>query len=302
MRIPRLIAYIFSLAATLPAVAMPRHELETRLLNTVSGKRAQIGIAVVINGTDTVTVNNDIRYPMMSVFKFHQALAVADYMERRGLPLSTAIRIGREDLRENTHSPLRDAYPQGEREITVGELLVYTLQHSDNNACDILFDRTAGTDATDAYIRSLGIEGFAISANENDMHADPRRCYDNWTTPLDAVRLLEIFTTRPILSDEYRSFVTDLMTGCLTGTDRLARPLLGTEAVIGHKTGTGDRNERGEIIGLNDIGFVTLPDGQRYTIAVFVRDSGHTDTETAGIIADISKAVYEYVTERTRRQ
>lgn len=280
-------------------MAMSRHALEARLQEIASGKRAQIGIAVIINGTDTVTVNDDARYPMMSVFKFHQALAVADYLDKRALPLSTVLHIGKEELRENTHSPLRDACPQGDTDITVGELLVYTLQYSDNNACDILFDRLAGVEATDGYIRSLGFEDFAISADENDMHADPTLCYGNWTTPLDAVRLLEIFVTRPIFGETYRTFITRTMTGCRTGGDRLARPLLGTGAVIGHKTGTGDRNGRGETIGLNDIGFVTLPDGQRYTIAVFVRDSGHTDTETAGIIADISEAVYEYVTGRT---
>ena len=40
------------------------------------------------------------------------------------------------------------------------------------------------------------------------MHTDLRTCYDNWTTPLAAAELLEIFATRPIL-DEYRSFITE---------------------------------------------------------------------------------------------
>ena len=62
---------------------------------------------------------------MMSVFKFHQALAVADCLDKKGLPLSTAIHISEEELRENTHSPLRDAYPKGKTDITIEELLVY---------------------------------------------------------------------------------------------------------------------------------------------------------------------------------
>ena len=275
---------------------MPTHRLEARLHKIASDRRAITGIAVIINGEDTLVVNNDIRYPMMSVFKFHQALAVADCLDKKGLPLSTAIHISEEELRENTHSPLRDAYPKGKTDITIEELLVYTLQYSDNNACDILFGHVIGTEATDRYIRSLGLTDFAISANENDMHTDLRTCYDNWTTPLAAAELLEIFATRPILDDEYRSFITETMTGCDTGTDRLAKPLLDTKAIIGHKTGTGDRNGKGQIIGLNDIGFVILPDGQRYTIAVFVRDSAGSYRKTTRIIAYISKAVYGYVT------
>ena len=56
--------------------------LETQLKEAIKDKKAEIGIAVIIDEKDTVTVNNDIHYPLMSVFKFHQALALADYMAR----------------------------------------------------------------------------------------------------------------------------------------------------------------------------------------------------------------------------
>lgn len=58
-------------------------KLETQLKQAIKDKKAEIGIAVIINGKDTVTVNNDTRYPLMSVFKFHQALALADYMGKK---------------------------------------------------------------------------------------------------------------------------------------------------------------------------------------------------------------------------
>ena len=58
-------------------------KLETQLKQAIKDKKAEIGIAVIINGKDTVTVNNDIHYPLMSVFKFHQALALADYMKEK---------------------------------------------------------------------------------------------------------------------------------------------------------------------------------------------------------------------------
>ena len=52
------------------------------------------------------------------------------------------------------------------------------------------------------------------------------------------------------------------------------------------------RNEQGELIGINDVGFVRLPDGTEYTIAVFVKDSAESAEDTAGIIARISEIVY----------
>lgn len=45
------------------------------------------------------------------------------------------------------------------------------------------------------------------------------------------------------------------------------------KVTVGHKTGTGDLNAKGQQIGCNDIGFVLLPGGRTYSIAVFVKDS-----------------------------
>lgn len=47
----------------------------------------EIGVAVIINNTDTITVNNKSIYPMMSVFKVHQALAICDDFGHKGFPL-----------------------------------------------------------------------------------------------------------------------------------------------------------------------------------------------------------------------
>lgn len=285
------------IALVLPVTAQVKQGLEQQLKDIIANKKAQVGIAVIINGKDTVTLNNDVRYPMMSVFKFHQALAVAKHLEQNKLPLTTSMHIKKTDLHADTYSPLRDKYPQGNIDMSIGDLLVYTLQLSDNNACDILFNNVAGIKEADSYIRSLGIEDFSITTTENNMHRDFQLCYQNWTSPLDAAKLLEIFVTRPILAEPYHSFIKRTMTECETGKDRLVKPLLETNAVVGHKTGTGDRNEKGQLIGINDIGFVSLPDGQRYSIAVFVKDSEENNEDTAQIIADISKAVYRYITQ-----
>ena len=110
------------------------------------------------------------------------------------------------------------------------------------------------------------------------MHRDLRLCYQNWTSPLDAAKLLDLFVSRPLFTE-----------------DRLAQPLEATDAIIGHKTGTGDLNARWQLIGTNDIGFVFLPDEERYTIAVFAKDSEESPEATAAIIADISRIVYQYI-------
>lgn len=255
---------------------------------------AQVGVAVIVDGEDTLTFNNDGRYPLMSVMKFHQALAVADYLEKHGLPLSTGIRVEKEDLPTGTYSPLRDRYPEGGITLSVGELLVYTLQQSDNNACDILFRYIGGVAAADKFIRSLGIGDFALSATEADMHRHPEKCYDNWGTPLSVALLMDKFASGKLpVGAVYTRFIRKVLLACQTGRERLPAPLQGTRARIGHKTGTSDLNSKGEWTGVNDAGFVLLPDGRRYVIAVLVKHSRLSLRETEKIIADISAAVYE---------
>ena len=231
-------------------------QLETQLKEAIKGKKAEIGIAVIIDGKDTVTVNNDIHYPLMSVFKFHQALALADYMGKQRQSLETRLPIKKSDLKPDTYSPLRDKYPQGGIEMSIADLLKYTLQQSDNNACDILFDYQGGPNAVNKYINSLGIRECAIAGTETAMHEDLNLCYENWTTPLAAAELVEIFRKKPLFPKVYKDFIFQTMVECQTGQDRLVAPLLDKKVTVGHKTGTGDLNAKGQQIGCNDIGFV----------------------------------------------
>lgn len=287
----------FILLCLMPALLCAQNStLTNQLKQAIKEKKAEIGIAVIIDGKDTITVNNATHYPLMSVFKFHQALALADYMEKRKQSLDTRLAISKSDLKPNTYSPLRDKYPQGGIEMSIADLLKYTLQLSDNNACDILFGYQGGTEAANNYIHSLGILDCAITATEDEMHQDLNRCYQNWSTPLAAARLLEVFRKKSLFADEYKEFIYRTMVECETGKDRLVAPLQNKGIIIGHKTGTGDRNSRGQQIGCNDIGFVLLPNGHSYSIAVFVKDSEESDQVNSKIIAEISRIVYEYVT------
>ena len=152
-------------------------------------------------------------------------------------------------------------------------------------ACLLMFTkvgkiRFGGPEAVDRCIRSLGFDCFAIAVTEEEMHTDPACCYANRSAPSEMALLLDRFVDRAPFATEYRDFIVRTMLACTTGTDRLPAGLANTEAVIGHKTGTGDRNERGERIGFNDAGFVRMPDGEWYTITVFIRDSAQEEAET----------------------
>lgn len=283
------------LLALLPLSSIAQSSrLQQQIVSLLREHRAEVGVAVITGG-DTVTVNNDTHYPMASVMKFYQALAVADWLDGNGLPLDTMIHVGLEEMRPDTWSPMRDEYPDGEVGLTVRELLQYTLHQSDNNASDVLFDRAGGPVATDRYVRSLGISDFAVAATEAEMYDDHSRCAANWTSPLAAARLIDRFFY--LKNERHGTFdaVWQIMTGCLTGAERLPLPLRDTRSVIAHKTGTGFTTAAGQPTAINDLGLVVLPDGRHYAIAVFVKESQENLAATESIIAAVSKVVYKYV-------
>ena len=63
--------------------------LEGKIAGFLKGKKATVGVAVLTDKDETILHNNEVHYPLLSVFKFHVALAVLDKMEQRGNPIET---------------------------------------------------------------------------------------------------------------------------------------------------------------------------------------------------------------------
>lgn len=298
MKLFRLIFLFFLLFQASTGLQAQHDALRQSLRQVISGKAATVGVAVIFNGSELVTVNNMYRYPMMSTFKFHQALAVADYLNKHGETLDTEILVRKADLLPDTYSPLRDANPEGNFTISIGDLLKYTLIESDNNAADILFRHIGGPKAVDRYIRDLGIEDVSIVATEEEMHRSVDNQYLNWTTPSAAALTIETFLQNELCTKDQKLFIQHTMTEAKTGKDKLRAGLPKKNVLLAHKTGSSDRNEWGIKIGDNDMGFVVLPDGRHYTIAVFIMNSRESDTGNAALIARISRLVYEYFSQQ----
>ncbi len=268
--------------------------IETLLKAYVAGKDARAGIAVIVDGRDAVSVNGNRDFPMLSVYKFPQALAVADHCVRHGIELSDSIAISPDEIKTGTWSPLRERYGIRALSLPVRELLEFSVIQSDNNACDILFRLIGGTSAADSLMKATGFGDIVISATEDEMHRDMYMCYLNRSTPLAMAGLFDRFY-RGGLADtsQVHRAIGEMMMSCATGDRRLPAPLLPTNAEIGHKTGTGDRNSQGRLTGVNDAGYVFLPNGNGYAIAVFIADSAYDMEQTERMIADISGIVFE---------
>lgn len=262
------------------------------LTDTVHGT---VGIAFVCD-SDTVTVNNGVRYPMMSVFKFHQALAVAATLEKRGNALDSLLSIRSGELDRNTWSPMLKKYPDGDFRISVGELLEYSITQSDNNASNLLFKHIVSPEKTDEFVRSIARDTtFRIQLSESEMKAEPTLSYLNYTSPLAAAQLIRQVFEQPLVDTMYQEAIKHDLSVVTTGQDRLGAAVKDTDIqLFAHKTGSGYRNKVGELTAHNDVGYFRLKDGRSYSLAVFIRDFDGSEDEASAVIADISKCVYTH--------
>ena len=269
-------------------------KLNSQIEQITKGKQAKVGVAILdFDGKDTLTINGAGRFPMQSVFKFHLALAVLNQVDKGKFSLNQKIFVKKADLHPNWWSPLRDKYPNGDVYVLLSELLSFTVSQSDNNGCDILFNLVGGPKKVNDYIHSLGIKEVAIMSNEEVMQADWNVQYTNFSTPVAAVKLLEKFYKKQILSKNSEAFLWKTMAETTTGATKI-KALLPKNTVFAHKTGWSGTNKDGLTGATNDIGIVTLPNGKQFAIAVFVTNSMEKEATNDRMIAEIGKATYDY--------
>ena len=265
----------------------------------VSACPGEIGVAVIINNVDTVKVNNKSVYPMMSVFKVHQAIALCNDFDDKGLSLDTLITINRDKLDPNTWSPMMKEHAEPVISLSVRELLRYTLTQSDNNASNLMFKDIVKVAQTDSFISTLiPRSSFQIAYTEEDMSADHNKAYSNYTSPLGAAILMNRLFTENLISEEKQTFIKNTLQECVTGTDRISAPLFDKEGVVSaHKTGSGYTNVIGVLAAHNDVAYVRLPNQVCYTLAVFVKDFKGNESQASQYVAHISAVVYSILTK-----
>lgn len=269
-----------------------RTGLEKELTAIADSAKGDVGIALIYDG-DTLTVNNDAIYPMMSIFKLHQAVALCRMFEENGTSLDSVMTLRRSELDPHTWSPMLKDHTGEEISLPMRRLLEYTLIESDNNASNEMFVRLMSPAACDSVIAGIIPRGsFEIRFNEAEMQDDHSRAYSNRTSPLGAAILIDRVFTDTLVGKSYQDFIKSALLRCQTGPDKISAALSETEGItIGHKTGSGYRDENGRLAASNDVAFISLPDGRHYALAVFVKDFDGTDAEAAATIARISAAV-----------
>lgn len=265
----------------------------------VKHKEATVGVAAIC-GNQSMNYQNNVKYPLASVFKLHVAMCALNKMEQEGTSLDAKTEVGSEWMYADTYSPMRDQAGGKSITLTWRQLLDYCITQSDNIACDRLIDYCGGIDVVDKFIRSLGFKHFKLERTERELNADKYYEFRNWSRPVDLVNLLKKLDDGEILSAAHRQYLIDAMSRATTGQDKMLAGLpKGTP--LAHKTGHSGRfggnaetpQQPGMQIADNDVGIITLPNGKKLYLVIFVKLSHYSNAENAKLIAEITNIVYK---------
>lgn len=279
--------------------------------------------AVHVESGQRVSLNNRLRFPMASVFKFPIAVQLLDCVDRGQVRLEQQVPVRISDLRPG-QSPLAHRMPHG-GSLTVRELLRYMLVESDNTACDMLLRLAGGAAAVTGRLRALGIPDIDVSRGEGQLALDfsgvtspppeelwtpelldrvmgavpaaqrraaaARHLVDprDTATPDAMAALLIRAARRDLLKPASAALLIDLMTQTITGPARL-KGLLPPGTVVAHRTGT-----YGESTATNDVGIITLSGRSGHVaIAIFMKASRLDLAGRERVMARIARTVYDF--------
>jgi beta-lactamase class A len=278
---------------TLCAVSVPAQELLRQQIGAIAIEaRGKVSVACSLPGSAlNCDLNPNTHPPMQSVFKLPLALTVLHQVEQGTLSLNRPVTFLAEDrILPHVYSPLQDKYPDAGVDVPLQELLRLTVSLSDNVAADILLRLVGGPKVVNTYIAALGITGFHLEDSEAVLHREVSAQYRNWFEPVGAVQLLRRISDSSPFTAEH----TDLLFGWMTPAVRTRRLEgdLPNGVRVAHKSGTSDVDD-GVAHATNDIGLITLSDGRRIAIAVFVTDSTADQDTREKVIARIGRAAYD---------
>ncbi len=283
------------------------------------GLAGRIGVAAQEIGSGvSVTINGDEAFVMASTFKVATAVTVLGLVDKGQLKLSDLIDVSLEMMVAGPN-PLVMNFVHPGIKLSVANLIEPMITESDNTAADVCLKLAGGPEAVTKMLRSIGITDQRLDRYCTEILRDfyglPDKAYASvvaeatvkdptlvaktpdrniefekdprdQSTPKAMLQLLLAIDSGEVLSEKSREFLLATMSRTRTGIGRL-KGLLPKGTPVAHKTGT--------IGGVaNNVGFVTLPDGRRFAIAVFTKSSTTPEADRDRAIAEISRTLYDF--------
>lgn len=321
---------VYRVSMPVPAPVPIKAVAPQGLVASVNALRAQfdgvVGIAIhnVKKGW-SVETNGNVKLPQQSVSKLWVAMTALAMRDAGRLTLDDQVTVTREDLTV-FHQPIAAMVRGDGYKATVGELLQRALTTSDNTANDRLLRYIGGPEVVRHFIQSKGLGAISFGPGERILQSQtaglewkPEFARGNAFTraraqlPLSTrLQAFASYVTNPpdgaaavaiagalamlkkgeLLSPQSTSYLIATMEASQTGRQRL-RGAVPTGWSFGHKTGTG-QDLAGHTAGYNDVGILTAPDGESYSVAVMIGDTPRPVADRQALMQSVVAGIVAY--------
>jgi beta-lactamase class A len=291
------------------------------------GKVAQgtVGVAAVhIETGHKIAYHANEFFPMASTVKVAVAVKILDLVDKGQISLTSPITVQRSELAPG--GPLGDIRWHAGLSFSVGDLLEPMIAKSDNTCTDVLFRVAGGPAAVHAYLQAIGLQEISPARYIRELLRDVLSIpapasstvsladqFKQMSPQLAAARRAKAYRVNPAYDADPRDQATpaamlellckiwleDGVSGLARSTliPMMERSTTGLKGIRGRLPGgTIVADKTGTLAGtVNDIGFVTLPDGKSHiTIVVFIKGSEAPPGTREEVIANIARLVYDY--------
>lgn len=304
-----------------PASAAPPAAVQLEIATISKSIDGVVGVAAWrLDGRgERVLVNADQQYPMASTFKVPIAGTVLSQVDKGVLKLDQLVAVDPNMVVES--EGLAETFHHPGVSVSVENLLELMLTVSDNTATDTLEKLVGGPAVVTQWVRSQNIMGLRVDRDtagmirdfyglpkgpsfpaslEAGLKANPRLedkgdkpdpAFDNdprdTSSPQAMAELLERIYTGKALSPASTDLLREIQERNTTGKARI-RARLPQGTIVAEKTGTIGGS-------VNNVGVITLPgNAGKLIVAVFIKKSSRPVEDRERVIADISRALYDY--------
>jgi beta-lactamase class A len=217
---------------------------------------ARLGVYAVDTASGReVAFRADDRFAYASTHKAFTAAAVLQRTPIEGL----------EKLMPYTRNDLVPNSPIAEKHVDTGMTLRAAmdaaLRYSDNTADNLLFRELGGPAALAAALRGIGDTTTHVDRIEPDLNSAIPGDIRDTSTPRAMTGSLRAFALGPVLPEDRRTLLTDMMRANMTG-NALIRAGVPAGWQVGDKTGTADYATR------NDIAVIWPPERAPIVLAI----------------------------------
>ncbi len=194
-------------------------ELQKQIEQIASEAKGRVGVkAVVLETGEEVSLNSGEHLPMQSVYKLPIGMAVMQQVDAGKITLEQKVPVEKSDfVRQGMQSPIRDRNPNG-AELTVSELLRFSISQSDGTASDVLLKLVGGTEAVGKYLGEIKVDEIIVADSEKEIGRDWETQYRNWASPDGAIAVLRALHERSSgLSEQSQTLLLKFMIESTTG-------------------------------------------------------------------------------------